>query len=584
MSTQHRTFCRICSAACALIVTTRVAPTWCRRGAMPTTPVSNGYACPKGRSVGALHHHCNRIDGAPHARLGRGAVASRLGHSPRRPGGAAATRAGRSRQRTPWPSTWPLRPRSTRSVPGTGPASARAWRPGTRYSAVTLDSPSKPLVAELMAGRSDLLPAVDRQRATLSIFIGVNPVVSHGHFNAFPDPVDAPARAVGRGPRGVGDRPPATTETARLATQLPATPPRNRLGAAGPPWRVSCSSMEPTLRTSTSGRRASTVCATRWRRSIEPWRSRRTGLTGKEIDGLPRRLARPRARRRPDRDRHLHGSCGQRDGMAHVGPPTSSRAPTTGPAGCGSTPVFIGCHDRRTVSPAAEVIADAEPPPSRPDLPSRMGEYPSAALVDQIEKGEVRALIVFGRQPPQLVPPIPSAWPPRSTPSTWWPCSTSSTPRRSITATHALGCTDPLERADVPYFLDQFLAEVGSRYNAGRGRSPPPSTATPGRSSTPLGERLGIDVLPADVDPGTRDRGRAARSHRRTRSGPVRGAPGATAGRGRDLDLWVGRSLSARRSLAGGPAGPRRSTRRAARHRPRTGSAAHPPAAHSPAT
>ncbi len=63
-----------------------------------------------------------------------------------------------------------------------------------RYSAVTLDSPSKPLVAELMAGRSDLLPAVDRERATLSIFIGVNPVVEPRPLQRLPrsgDPASA---------------------------------------------------------------------------------------------------------------------------------------------------------------------------------------------------------------------------------------------------------------------------------------------------------------------------------------------------------------------------------------------------------
>jgi anaerobic selenocysteine-containing dehydrogenase len=67
-------------------------------------------------------------------------------------------------------------------------------------------------------------------------------------------------------------------------------------------------------------------------------------------------------------------------------------------------------------------------------------------------------------------------------------------------ATHALGCTDPLERADIPYFLDQFLAEVGSRYT--------PAVVPPAAGHRhawqifhELGERLDIEVLPADIDP-----------------------------------------------------------------------------------
>src|SRR5688500_15154486 len=63
MVSEHRTFCRICSAACALIVTTDGRRVVSARGDNDD-PVSRGYSCPKGRSVSALNHHPRRIDGA----------------------------------------------------------------------------------------------------------------------------------------------------------------------------------------------------------------------------------------------------------------------------------------------------------------------------------------------------------------------------------------------------------------------------------------------------------------------------------------------------------------------------------------
>jgi anaerobic selenocysteine-containing dehydrogenase len=43
-------------------------------------------------------------------------------------------------------------------------------------------------------------------------------------------------------------------------------------------------------------------------------------------------------------------------------------------------------------------------PASRPDLPSRLGEYPCAAMADEIEAGNLRALIVFAGNPVIALP------------------------------------------------------------------------------------------------------------------------------------------------------------------------------------
>jgi anaerobic selenocysteine-containing dehydrogenase len=365
-----------------------------------------------------------------------------------------------------------------------------------RYSAVTLDSPSKPLVAELMAGRSDLLPAVDRERATLTIFIGVNPVVSHGHFNAFPDPVTR-VRELAAGDREVWVIDPRHTETARLATRFLQPRP-------GSDWMLLAHLVRELLQRGADAAfladHASGV--ERLRAAVAPVDRamviERTGLPGEQIDDLLDAL------RRHERVAAQTGT-GISMGVAanvtewltwalHVVKGSYDR-----PGGMWFNPGFIGCHDRRRANPLPETVVRDTSPPSRPDLPSRMGEYPSAALVDQIESGAVRALIVYGGNPLSSFPDPERLGRALAGLDVLAVLDVVRT-ETAAAATHVLGCTDPLERADVPYFLDQFLAEVGSRYT--------PAVVPPAAGHRhawqifhELGARLDIEVLPDDVDP-----------------------------------------------------------------------------------
>ena len=163
-------------------------------------------------------------------------------------------------------------------------------------------------------------------------------------------------------------------------------------------------------------------------------------------------------------------------------------------------------------------------------------------MVDQIERGEVRALIVFGGNPLSSFPDptrLAAAFASLDVLAVLDVVATETVEA----ATHAFGCTDPLERADVPYFLDQFLAEVGSRYT--------PAVVAPAAGHRhawqifhELGRRLGIDVLPDDVDPETVDEDELlARLAARAAPTVRRAARRASRGRG-DLDFgWVEASL-----------------------------------------
>lgn len=494
MPSEHRTFCRICSAACALIVTTDGDRVLSARGDN-ADPVSRGYSCPKGRAVGLLHHHPRRIDGAL-TRDASGALqptgwdetladlGARLG----------AVRAEHG------PDAVAIYMATASTFDSIGSRYAARFAQGlatrNRYSAVTLDSPSKPLVAELMAGRSDLLPAVDRERATLSIFIGVNPVVSHGHFNAFPDPVTR-IRELATDGREVWVIDPRHTETARLATRALQPRPGSDwvllgyllrellVDGADEAFLADHAAGVEELRTAVAGiDRAMAI--------------ERTGLPAADIDDL---LAALRRHERVAAQTGTGISMGAAANVTewftwalHVVKGSYDR-----PGGMWFNPGYIGCHDRRRVAPLPDTVVGDTPPPSRPDLPSRLGEYPSVALVDQIERGEVRALVVYGGNPLSSFPEPERLASALSSLEVLVVLDVIHTETTEV-ATHVLGCTDPLERADVPYFLDQFLAEVGSRYT--------PAVVPPARGHRhawqifhALGAPLGIDVLPADVDP-----------------------------------------------------------------------------------
>ena len=59
--TEHRSFCRFCQALCGIVVRTKGDEVLDVRGDRSTRS-SRGYTCPKGRALGAWHHHPDRVD------------------------------------------------------------------------------------------------------------------------------------------------------------------------------------------------------------------------------------------------------------------------------------------------------------------------------------------------------------------------------------------------------------------------------------------------------------------------------------------------------------------------------------------
>jgi anaerobic selenocysteine-containing dehydrogenase len=145
--------------------------------------------------------------------------------------------------------------------------------------------------------------------------------------------------------------------------------------------------------------------------------------------------------------------------------------------------------------------SDGVPSPGaacRPGLPRRFDEYPCAALVSEIESGNVRALLVVGGNPLTALPDTA-----RTTRALQGlevlvvvdVIETDTTPL----ATHLWPAAGQLERADVPWLLDGYQLAVASQFT--------PAVVAPAHDRRPvwrmfaeLGAALGVSVLPKGID------------------------------------------------------------------------------------
>ena len=482
-------FCRICNAMCGIVVTVD-GDTIVRVRGDEQHPLSRGYVCPKGRALGAFHHDPRRLD------------------TPRR-------RIGDAWHDEDWPTAITDVAGTLRSIADeSGPdaigmylASGSAFDTNGRraaerflrvigskqkYTATTIDTPCKPLVAELIGGWSGLTPVWDHEHSQLLVLIGSNPVVSHGHSNAIPDPVRRFRELRARGGElFVID--PRRTETAALADHHFAIRPstdhvllahlvRDLLadGADETYLADHCIDVDALARAVAPFDRAMAT--------------RRCGIDSAQIDALVAAIRR-------------HGRVSALTGTGTSMSATANLTEwmlwalniVTGsydrPRGMWFNPGYLMQLDQREWTPSN---GDALPgPASRPELPRRFDEYPCAGLVSEIESGNIRALLVVGGNPI-------TAWPdaPRTRAALRRldvlvvidVIETDTTPF----ATHTWPAAGQLERGDVPWLLDAYQLAVASQFT--------PAVVAPARDRWPvwrmfaeLGAQLGVSVLPKGI-------------------------------------------------------------------------------------
>ncbi len=205
-----RSFCRICTSVCGILVDVDGDEVVRVRGDQDH-PFSHGYCCPKGRALPEMHHHPDRLE-RPRIRVdGRQQdttwdvclddLGSRLKDIIDRHGPASVGFYF-----------------STMESAGFRMAEALHAAIGTpaKFSPLTIDGTAKPLVSDLVGGFMGLSGRTDLDSCDFLMLVGINPVVSHGHAISMPNPTGTVRDIAKRGQVWVID--PRRTETARLAS------------------------------------------------------------------------------------------------------------------------------------------------------------------------------------------------------------------------------------------------------------------------------------------------------------------------------------------------------------------------------
>jgi anaerobic selenocysteine-containing dehydrogenase len=481
--TEQPSFCRICNAMCGILVTVEGDRVIRVRGDAEH-PLSEGYTCPKGRALPAFHHDPRRLDQPV---MGGREVSWDV---------MLDDLAGRVKDTldVAGPDGVAMYLASGSAFDSAGRRAAerflRVLGSPQKYTATTIDTPSKPLVAELIGGWSGLTPVWDDERSTMLILIGSNPVVSHGHSNAMPSPLRRLRRHRTRGGE-VWVVDPRHTETARVADRHLAPRP-------GSDWLVLAHLVrallpDPGTREELALRaRASGV--DELRAALDPLgpavTSAGTGIALVELDDLVDAV------RRHGRVSALTGTGVSMSVTANVAEwllwalhiVTDSYDQ---PGGMWFNPGYLLQLDTRTL-PVSDGSAGAGPP-SRPELPRRFDEWPSAALISEIEAGNVRMLFVVGGNPATAFPDAGRTRAALASLETLAVIDVLPTETTEL-ATHILPAVGALERADLPLLLDGYQLAVATQFT--------PAMVAPVAERRPvwkmfgaLGERLGFDVL-----------------------------------------------------------------------------------------
>jgi anaerobic selenocysteine-containing dehydrogenase len=357
-----------------------------------------------------------------------------------------------------------------------------------KYTATTIDTPCKPLVAELVGGWSGLTPIWDQEHSKLLILVGSNPVVSHGHSNAIPDPVRRLRDFQKRGGRVVVIDP-RRTETAALADVHLAVRPGSDATMLGFLVRALLDDVGiEEVRTRANGIDELFAAVARFTLSFA---AERTGLSESQLSELLNDV------RSAGRISVLTGTGSSMNATANVTEwliwalhiVTDSYDK---PGGMWFNPGYLMQLDTRDWQ-ASDGQAERGPV-SRPELPRRFGEYPCSGLVSEIESGNIRVLFVVGGNPVTALPDRERTEAALLSLDALIVLDVVETETTRL-ATHVLPVAGQLERGDLTWLLDSYQLAVAAQYTpavVGIGAN----RRTVWKVFAELGERLALDVLP----------------------------------------------------------------------------------------
>jgi anaerobic selenocysteine-containing dehydrogenase len=484
-----KSFCRICTTICGIEVEVDGDQVVRVRGDKEH-PFSKGYTCPKGRALPQLHHHPDRLE-RPFLRVdgelrpvswddclddlgdrlrtiidesGPGAVGVFFGS------GIGMDAAGYRTQE----------------------ALFRALRTPAKFSPLTIDGTAKTLAAHLVGGFPGFTSHVDYERARMVLYIGINPVVSHGHNIGLVDPLSTIRDLAKRAEVWVLD--PRRTETARLAT-------RHLAPRAGTDHAVLAFLVRELLRSGADeealGR---TVGREELAAAVEPFElSRAAEVSGVAEADLLDLLDAVRRVGPVAVDTGTGVTMGAENGNVTVWLSWALMAVTGAlnrPGGVWFHPGFTVQFESLDLPVLPEDALFGRGPASRPDTQSFLGEWPCAVLPDEIEAGNIRALLNFGGAVLASFPDRNRLEPALRSLEVLATTDILLTPTAAI-STHVLPTKDQLERADVS--LWDFLSPRVAMQHTAAVVEPVGERRSAWWVFAEIGRRLGHDLAPSDA-------------------------------------------------------------------------------------
>jgi anaerobic selenocysteine-containing dehydrogenase len=391
-----RSICRICVAGCGIRVALSDGVVTAVRGD-PEHPASRGYICPKGAGLPWNHHRPDRLDtayvrgAATTADACAGDLAASIRsliaqHGVEAFGGYVGTGARSGDVVSLTALNRLLRAIGTPQV----------------YSSMTVDMAPAWRAAEIVAGSAaEISPrwTPDDEASRLVLFIGCNPSVSHGYFTILTDPARRLRRYQQRGGR-VWVIDPRATETARRAAGHLA--PRPGTDAFILAWLLREVLADAPTPASLAAGVAAQDAAALWEAVQALDRDSVARLADVDTEALDALLADVRA-------------AGRLAIVTGTGVTFAPHALTTEllrwallavtgsldqPGGMFFDPGYGSKLEERLDWRAAPEAGDLAPgAASRPELFALAGERPVAAIIDEIEAGTLKGLLVAGGSP-----------------------------------------------------------------------------------------------------------------------------------------------------------------------------------------
>ncbi|MDE8650117.1 molybdopterin-containing oxidoreductase family protein [Novosphingobium album (ex Liu et al. 2023)] len=385
-----RTYCKICTTQCGIVVELQGETVLKVRGDK-THPLTKGYTCPKGRSVGENHHHPDAISHPMMRQDGALAVvsweealddiAARLGkvlaeHGPGAIGVFFGSGLGMDSSGF----------RMAEAFHNALGQNAQGGAP--KFSPLTIDGTAKVLVSSTVGGFPGLNPKTDYDNVEMLLYVGTNPMVSHGHNTGMYNPAGPLRAAAARGRVWTID--PLFTETAKFSTRHIAPLPGKDYAILAWLTREVIDAGLPDLPQPVQGLET-------LRAALEPFtRARAAAIASVSEEDLADLLADIRKADKLVVETGTGVTMSNSANLTHWFSWTLMilTGAMNRKGGAWFHPGFLTCFDSFELPVLDNPFTPG--PPTMPEVSGLIGDWPCAALPGEIAAGNIRAMVNFG--------------------------------------------------------------------------------------------------------------------------------------------------------------------------------------------